>query len=62
MYAEISCHSCGYLTDSYEDLNYLGFGIHGAAVGLSHVVHLLFVMEQLVFCSLHFLLEMSDGF
>ena len=42
--------------------NRLGFGIQGAAVGLSHVVHLLFVVEQLVFCSLHSLLEMSDGF
>ena len=42
-YTEISCHSCGHLTDSDEDFNYLGFGIHGAAVGLSHVVHLLCV-------------------
>ena len=58
----VPCHSCGYLTDSNEDFNHLGFGIHGAAVGLSHVVHLLFVVEQLVFCSLHSLLEMSDGF
>ena len=59
--AESSCHSCGYLTDSNEDFNYLGIGIHGAAVGLSHFVHLLFVVEQLVFCSLHSLLEMSDA-
>jgi hypothetical protein len=59
--AESSCHSCGYRTDSNEDFNYLGIGIHGAAVGLSHFVHLLFVVEQLVFCSLHSLLEMSDA-
>ena len=61
-YAEIPCHSCGHLTDGYEDFNYLGIGIHVAAVGLSHVDHLLFVVEQLVFCSLHSLLEMSDCF
>jgi len=61
-YAEISCHSCGHPTDSNEDFNYLGFGIHSATVGLSHVVHLLFVVELLVFCSLHSLLEMGDGF
>lgn len=61
-YTEISCHSFGHLTDSDEDFNHLGFGVHDAAVGLSHIVHLLFVVEQLVFCSLHSLLEMSDGF
>lgn len=59
--AESSYHSCGYLTDSDEDFDYLDIGIHGAAVGLSHFVHLLFVVEQLVFCSLHSLLEMSDA-
>ena len=60
--SEILRHSCGYLTDCSESSNRLGFGIQGAAVGLSHVVHLLFVVEQLVFCSLHSRLEMSDGF
>lgn len=59
--AESSCHSCGYLTDYNEDFIYFGIGIHGAAVGLSQFVHLLFVVEQLVFCSLHSLLEMSDA-
>jgi hypothetical protein len=60
--AEISCHSCGYPADGNEDIDYIGLGIHGSAVDLSHIVHLLFVAERLGVCSLHPLLEMSDGF
>jgi hypothetical protein len=60
--AEISCHSCGYPADGDEDIDYLGLGIHGSAVDLSHIIHLLFVAERLGVCSLHPLLEMSDGF
>ena len=59
--AESSCHSCGYLTDCHENFDYLSVGIRGAIVCLRDVIHLLFAGKQLVFCSLHSLLEMDKA-